>query len=282
MLSRELYKTDRNGTKYYHCTDRCGKCGGKGMIDYYIPVNGGVCFDCGGSGIIGWDDKEYTPEYEAKLEERRKKKEEKKRAEHEAKLPEIRQEWFRKNGFNSEGKTYLFLGNTYNMKERIKEVGGKFDRVLGWHIDQPNDEFQFLEISVEEVAIESWWDGYILAPEKCTDLKDRCEKVYKELNGIQEKISEYVGEVGDKIELELCYVHTTGWENYAYGGWLNHTSFTYLHTFKDGDGNVFIWKTGKCIEADYGTLIKFRATIKDHSEYKGVKQTVLTRCKEIV
>lgn len=281
MVNRSLIRTDKNGTKYYHCTGSCGKCGGRGIIDYYIPINGGDCFDCGGSGILHWEEKEYTPEYEAKLEERRKKREEKRIAKHEAELPEIRQKWFKKNGFNSEGKTYLFLGNTFEIKEQIKEVGGKFDRLLGWHISQPNDEFQFLEISVEEVADESWWDGYDLSVEKCADLKSRCRKVYNEINGIQEKSSEWVGQVGDKIEVELCYIHTASWENYGYGGWLNHTSMTYLHTFKDGDGNIYIWKTGKVIEADYGTMIKFRATIKDHSEYKEVKQTVLTRCKEI-
>ena len=30
---------------------RCGRCGGSGMISAYIPVNGGVCFGCEGSGI---------------------------------------------------------------------------------------------------------------------------------------------------------------------------------------------------------------------------------------
>lgn len=30
---------------------RCGRCGGSGIISAYIPVNGGVCFGCGGAGV---------------------------------------------------------------------------------------------------------------------------------------------------------------------------------------------------------------------------------------
>lgn len=278
MTHREYFKTDRNGTKYYYVTCPCGKCGGRGIIDCYIPINGGDCFDCGGTGVLTYEEKEYTPEYEAKLEERRQKREAKRLAKLQAELPQKQQTWLEKNGFNSDGKTYLFLGNTYEMKEDIKAVGGKFDYSLGWHIAEKVNGYQFLEISVEEVADFSMFDGWVLDPSKCVDLKSRCRKAYQELNPTTEH-SEYVGEIGDKIEIEVTYVHTSSWEN-GYGGYWNE-GVTNLHTFKDANGNVFIWKTGKYIEADYGTKLKLTGTIKDHSEYKDTKQTVLTRCKAI-
>ena len=78
----ELIKIDRNGTKYYEGEIPCDRCEGKGI--YYIGVNNGqlvpshvdqgVCFKCGGSGKIQGKWKEYTPEYEAKLEARRRAK----------------------------------------------------------------------------------------------------------------------------------------------------------------------------------------------------------------
>lgn len=85
-----LIRVDRNGTKYFEGLVECDRCGGKGI--YYIGVrNGqplpswvdnGVCFKCGGSGKVAGKWKEYTPEYEAKLEARRKAKAEKWEKEH--------------------------------------------------------------------------------------------------------------------------------------------------------------------------------------------------------
>lgn len=77
-----LIKIDRNGTKYYQGEQDCPRCDGKGI--YYMGVcNGklvpswvdnGVCFQCLGSGKVIEKWKEYTPEYEQKLAERREKK----------------------------------------------------------------------------------------------------------------------------------------------------------------------------------------------------------------
>lgn len=47
--------------------------------------------------------------------------------------------------------------------------------------------------------------------------------------------------------------------------------------FSDCSGNVFVWVTSKR-SLEVGKKYKVKGTIKQHSEYKGVKQTVLTRC----
>lgn len=65
-----LIKIDRNGTKYY-ADDTCLRCGGVGARDEWF-YTGSTCYECGGTGhsrMRTW--KEYTPEYEAKLEARR-------------------------------------------------------------------------------------------------------------------------------------------------------------------------------------------------------------------
>ena len=91
--------------------------------------------------------------------------------------------------------------------------------------------------------------------------------------------SQYVGEEGQRIEIE---VHTcrliTSWES-QYGK-------TYLYKMVDDDGNVFIWFAssafGKFTD-DYEWVDfkagKVKATVKEHSERDGIKQTVITRCK---
>ena len=55
---------------------------------------------------------------------------------------------------------------------------------------------------------------------------------------------------------------------------------------KDAAGNVYTWKTANNIgyEDAEGVWQKpeeftIKGTVKEHSEYRGEKQTVLTRCK---
>ena len=61
----------------------------------------------------------------------------------------------------------------------------------------------------------------------------------------------------------------TSWE----GDW----GYTYLYKIIDTAGNVLIWYASRCIDA----AKKIKATIKDHSERDGVKQTIVTRCSVV-
>lgn len=283
-MKKELIRTDKNGTRYYHCIDHCMKCGGTGIIGYYIPVNGGECFDCGGSGISEWEEKEYTPEYEVKLQAQREKRAEKKLAKEREQATEKNAEFFEKNGFNADGKTYFVLGNTYAIKEELKAQGAKWDNVSRhWHMAVKPEGLKTFEVSVEEMyradaaGIYDWhnWIGFAEIHDKgLIHYSDRIDKAEQELKA-SESTSEHVGEIGDKLEIVVTYTHTASWEN-SFG---YRASLTYLHTFKDEQGNVFTWKTGNCIEADYDTKMKITGTIKEHGDYKGIKQTVLTRCK---
>jgi len=287
MNEKILMKTDKNGTKYYHIRCSCAKCGGTGMIDYYRPVNGGVCFDCDGSGINEYDMKEYTPEYEAKLAEQRKKRAEKKLAEERKHAAEKNAKFFEMNGFTPEGKTYFVLGNTYDIKEQLKAQGAKWDNLSRhWHMPTQPEGLETFEVSVDEMyyadaaGVYDWrnWMGFHEAEED--NMTHYAYKIEEAENNkkVRESTSKHVGQVGDKITLNVIYVHTASWEN-AYGGWLNHSSVTNLHAFKDDEGNVYVWKTANYIEAEYGDTLIIQGTVKDHSEYNGIPQTVLTRCK---
>lgn len=280
-MQKILVRTDKNGTQYFHCTDRCFKCGGTGIIKCYIPINGGECFNCGGSGISEWDEKEYTPEYEAKLQAQREKREAKKLEQRKAQAAEKNAEFFERNGFTTDGKTYFVLGNTYDIKEELKAQGAKWDTASRhWHMATKPEGREVLEISVEEMYYTDDAGHYDWRNQKIVDSSNAQEVELHYSHKIEmaesklraaKSTSEYIGEIGSKIELKVTYIHTSSWEN-AY-------SVTNLHTFKDENGNTLVWKTGNFIEADYGTQLTIKGTIKDHSEYKGTKQTVLTRCK---
>lgn len=82
--------------------------------------------------------------------------------------------------------------------------------------------------------------------------------------------SEYVGVIGKRTTFrDLKLLRVLSFD----GAW----GTRFLHRFQDPEGNVLIWWTTKALEAD--RVYFGKATVKDHEEYKGVKQTTLTRCK---
>ena len=99
---------------------------------------------------------------------------------------------------------------------------------------------------------------------------------------------EYYGAVGDKFELTLTFDKSFCFEG-AYG-------FTYIHLFHDDEGHQFKWSSSngtykveydktadfggiEYCEFEIGHKYLMKGTVKAHNEYKGVKQTVITRCK---
>lgn len=91
------------------------------------------------------------------------------------------------------------------------------------------------------------------------------------------KISQWQGKEGQKVDLLLEYISSHCYETSYNGGY--SSTVQYIHLFKDEQGNIFKWSTANLIEAETGTTVQVKGTIKRHSEYKGEKQTELTRCK---
>lgn len=107
--------------------------------------------------------------------------------------------------------------------------------------------------------------------------------------------SEYQGTVGKKLTVKIVNSRSLSFSG-MYGT-------SYLHIMKDADGNTYTWSTGN----DLGYLVEVEGKhyymmdeqgrkwdwhtvyedeeftisgkVKEHREYEGVKQTVLTRCK---
>ena len=184
---RTYIRTDRNGTKYYQCSDTCPRCHGSGILGEFVNVNGGECWACGGSGRTHWVEKEYTPEWQARLQQRAETRRAIK-AEKEAK--------------------------------QAAERKAKYDAIIA---------------SAEA----------------------------------RKALSNYVGEVGKRqaftATFEKCFVIETRF------------GFQRIYKFRDENENVYIWKTANAINSHEGTKLTFKATVKEHSEYKNEKQTVLTR-----
>lgn len=110
--------------------------------------------------------------------------------------------------------------------------------------------------------------------------KEAKAKMYKD-----SVADEWFGEVGAKFEKELMFEKIIGFEN-DYG-------YTYFLFFRDEEGHVYKWSSSKgtyqtwCknngregyCEYEIGKKYLLKGSIKAHDEYKGIKQTVITRCK---
>lgn len=210
----KLIRVDRNGTKYYEGLVPCSRCEGKGI--YYIGecngklvpswVDQGVCFKCGGSGKQQGKWKEYTPEYQAKLDAKRK----------------ARQEQWEKE----------------QAEERARAEAER----------KAKEEAERIAREAEEQRI-------------------REEKA----------ISQHVGTVGERIDIDVTFIKRAWFDMRTPTGYILDTIFFY--TFKDDKGNVLVWKTTKCLDLESGDKVHVRGTVKEHSDYKDEKQTMLTRCK---
>jgi hypothetical protein len=80
--------------------------------------------------------------------------------------------------------------------------------------------------------------------------------------------SVHIGTVGARVELSLVVSFTTSFE----------TQFGTLHIagMKDAQGNIVIYKGNKFL-GERGVALKGKATIKEHGERDGAKQTIIAR-----
>ena len=81
---------------------------------------------------------------------------------------------------------------------------------------------------------------------------------------------QWVGTVGERIRVKVDHVRVLTSYETMYG-------WTYINGIWDEDGNAYIWKTSRVLGEDTKELV---GTVKAHGEYRGAKQTELTRCKQ--
>ena len=101
----------------------------------------------------------------------------------------------------------------------------------------------------------------------------------------------YIGNIGEKISLNVTIVSVYEWVDYSFN---YRGSVRRIYTMQDDNANLLVWKTNSCMSlevnkdrngnsifhvAQKGDLIKIVGTVKEHSIYKGVEQTILQRVK---
>lgn len=182
-----------------------------------------------------------------------------------------RAEWYKKNGFDELGVTYIIAGdNTYYIKDMLKEAGCRFNKLLKWHspvaVDNLPEGYINLKVPFELVYTYDKETDEVL--EKC-GAEITMKKMYTA--AMPEVKSEFYGEAGgrvDKVTAVLDSVHGFGTQF----GWTN------IYTFKSGD-YVFVWFTAKELDLKRNTVVELSGRIKSHEEYRGVNTTRINYCK---
>lgn len=175
-----------------------------------------------------------------------------------------------KNGYRKADESNSNKAQVIEMFEYSKtpsaEALAKADSIIEWCIanDLTDNFISNLAIMARKGMFEKKMAGMIAyAP----ILFDRCKQREEEAKTVCN--SQYIGSVGEKIAIDVTAKLLSVFDN-VYGG------NTFLYNFLDDAGNVFVWFGSKNLEQEKGTI---KATIKAHQDYKGVKQTVVTRAK---
>lgn len=169
--------------------------------------------------------------------------------------------WCRNNGFNSKRVTYCILGNTYPIKDKLKDAGCCYHEKLGWHCYEPlslPSAYPIEPIMFDDAFV---WD------------KDKAKAIPREaikrLEGVTPAI-EWAGDIGDTLE----NIETTLIKRISF---LSKFGTNWIYTFITDDGkNILVWTTKTNLGIQEGcsaTLVK--AKIKNLETYKDIKQTVI-------
>ena len=95
----------------------------------------------------------------------------------------------------------------------------------------------------------------------------------------------YIGKIGKRITIKATYRKCFEYTDYKFS-YCGTTHFT--HIFEDADGNAIVWKSTNPVEyieneeckfIPKGSVVELTGSVKEHSEYKGTDQTIVTRCK---
>lgn len=268
---------NEKGRMYIKIKGICPRCSGSGHYSYN-SMDGTMCYGCRGKGVTvqtvrAYTEKEYN-RMQAANERARAKKEQERAARAQDLIDNAAQykhEVALKLGFGENEKVYLVYGDdTFAIKDKLKEMGARFDPTLKWFfstkVELP-EGYELCEMSFDELydynAANKWAsfkeDAKAIVSRRMVELKGPSSSVF--YPGVEK---ERVRNITVKVD------SIRGFEG-MYG-------YTAVYTFTSGD-YVFVWMTSKCdLNLTVGETVDLTGTIKKFDEYMGVNQTHLTRC----
>lgn len=236
--------TKRADTFNLDRSEPCSRCGGRGGSEAW-KFTGYTCYRCGGQNSMHrerWTDRLYTAERLAKLNEIADRKAAKKAAEFKRKQDKARREfiaWAKPHG-PLIGRI-LLAGKPRNGEPAPGFIGDLASKLR-----------QRRTLS----------DRQLEAAARTLDAIKKREA--------EDAASEWVGDIKERREFEIKVLFIIEREGY-YGP-------VDIIKMRDASGNMLTWFATSSHGLRKGDTALIKGTVKKHDEYKGVKQTVLTRC----
>lgn len=180
-----------------------------------------------------------------------------------------KQEWLKANGFSTDGKTYLVIGNSYSIKDELKAAGFRYSPLLRWH--GPTMDFKlpdtctYYHFDFDEIYVWDNAEGVAFIQNGAREMIDRI------FNPVIQSNSQHIGNIGDRLrDIPVTVRNIAGYDS-MFG-------YKWVYTFEDESGNLYSWFTTSQQEVSAGMKVILTGTVKSHSEYHNVPTTQLNRC----
>lgn len=167
----------------------------------------------------------------------------------------------------SKGYITIFKGDTYPVLEWFRaEPKCRYHNYFGWYVVSEEEVPENVPAGIEPIQLK--WENVAIVEDDC--LKSE-EQIKKHIDSLiyDESPSKHQGNIGERLELTLTVKRVVEKEGY-YGN-------SAFHIFSDEEGNIYTWNTSsKTLEV--GRTYHLKGTVKEHTCFRNVNQTNLTRC----
>lgn len=264
----EFTKGKSAGKPYSNYVPICGRCGGAGGADKWAHT-GWTCYQCDGTGRGEVRPiRVYTADELATLNVRRDAQRAKK-AEKARIAAEVKQA--AEEASAAQRASVLasdpFYGAFKVLMSTFVSCGYGDDLDIGEEIDRTPD---FLRDMWKRIQHSDLTEKQAAAVKKFIDSRDAVER--------RKAASAFIGKIGERIEVDSKVL----WSKTIYYGVGYSDPSKYLIKFETTGGQVLTWFTQKYFTK--GDVVRGRATVKAHNEYKGQKETQITnfRVSELI
>ena len=163
-----------------------------------------------------------------------------------------------------------------NARKTFNRVYPRAEEVASFLLSNTKNEF--LNIMYKNLFIEygKLTEKQYIAVCNCIDTFEQRKEERQKIYAIERAKSNFVGEVGKRLifsDITVEKVITVEAPQFYY----NDRASQEIYLLKDNEGNRLVYRTKNYIDLEQGKVVKFKASVKEHKEYSGEKQTIVQR-----